>query len=139
MPRGMGRGWGHCQGGWGQPRRIRRFLEPALLLLLHHGPAHGYALTEGMSALGLETYPMEMSAVYRVLYDLEAQGMVTSHQDSAHTAGPPRRVYALTPEGDRYLAAWVEELRLTDALLHRFLEAYDRHLVQHQEQRGEPE
>lgn len=138
MPGGTGHGWGRGQGGRGGPRRIRRFLEPALLLLLRKGPAHGYALADGLRDLGMEAYPMEISAVYRILYDLEATGMVTSQQDAANTAGPPRRVYAITPEGDRYLASWVEELRLTDAMLHRFLANYESHHEAQEEQKGNP-
>ena len=35
-----------------RPRRIRRFVEPAVLLLLHSGPMHGYGLLDGLAALG---------------------------------------------------------------------------------------
>lgn len=122
--------WRHGFGG-ARPRRIRRFVEPALLLLLHGNPTHGYGLLEGLRQLGLEEYPVDISAIYRILYDLEANGMVVSRQDAAPSAGPPRRVYALTGLGDAYLSAWVEDLRLTDRLLHRFFEAYDAHQVLH--------
>jgi DNA-binding PadR family transcriptional regulator len=115
----------------GQPRRIRRFIEPALLLLLHCTPTHGYALVEGLKGLGLDRYPVDMSAIYRILYDLEASGILSSSQDSESTAGPPRRVYALTEAGDGYLRAWVQDLRETDEILHCFLEAYDAHQLGH--------
>jgi len=107
-------------------------MEPALLLLLHGKPAHGYALVEGLRQLGLETYPTDVSAIYRILYDLEANGMLVSNQDAERTAGPPRRVYELTGAGDAYLQAWVEELHETDRLLHRFLDAYDTHRKEHE-------
>jgi PadR family transcriptional regulator PadR len=114
-----------------RPRRIRQFIEPALLLLLHGGPNHGYGLIEGLRDLGLEDYPVDPSAVYRILYDLEAQGILTSTQDAEQSAGPPRRVYRLTEAGDVYLSAWMEELRATDRMLHRFLDAYDTHQREH--------
>jgi DNA-binding PadR family transcriptional regulator len=107
-------------------------LEPALLLLIHRSPAHGYALAEGLRELGLEAYPTDISAIYRILNELEAQGLVVSNQDAAQSAGPPRRVYALTEQGDVYLRAWVEDLRETDRLLHRFLQAFDAHQQEHQ-------
>lgn len=113
------------------PRRIRRFLEPALLLLLHQQPAHGYALIEGLNRLGMQAYPADASTVYRVLYDLEARGMVTSTEAAGESAGPPRRVYRLTGAGDDYLRAWVEELRETDRVLHNFLAAYESHRQEH--------
>jgi len=114
------------------PRRIRRFLEPALLLLLHRNPSHGYGLAEGLRDMGLGAYPTDMSALYRILYDLEERGMVVSRRETKDTAGPPRRVYELTEEGDAHLSEWVEELRHTDRLLHRFFDAYEAHLTEHE-------
>ncbi len=119
--RGGGRG-GH---GGGRPRRIRRFLEPAVLLLLHRGPNHGYGIAAELVELGLENYPVDGSVVYRVLYSLEEQGMVASTRDAVESAGPPRRVYRITPEGDAYLRAWVDDLRETERMLRRFVDLYD--------------
>ena len=127
MPRRCAYRRGICGNGI-QPRRISRFLEPALLLLLHRRAAHGYALIEGLDQLGMEAYPADVSAIYRILYDLEDAGMITSTRETEQTAGPPRRVYALTEQGEAYLAAWVQELEETDRLLHRFLDAYREHV-----------
>lgn len=111
--------------GRGGPRRISRFIEPALLLLLAREPVHGYGLMEGLHSLGFEDYPVDYSAVYRTLRGLEEGGMVQSTWDVEVTAGPPRRVYTVTPEGRTHLATWVDELRATDRILHTFLQAYD--------------
>jgi len=127
MPRRCAYRRGMCAAGI-QPRRISRFLEPALLLLLHRQASHGYALIEGLDKLGMEAYPADVSAIYRILYGLEDAGMVTSTRETEQTAGPPRRVYELTEEGETYLAAWVLELEETDRLLHRFLDAYREHM-----------
>ncbi|MGI6366801.1 MAG: PadR family transcriptional regulator [Anaerolineae bacterium] len=132
MERGITGGWhgrGHGRGPGGhaagpRPRRIRRFVEPAVLLQLQRAPAHGYALLEGLQELGLEGYPLEVSSVYRVLYHLEEQGMLTSSESSEGSGGPPRRVYALTDEGCALLHQWAVDLRLTAQILQRFLEAY---------------
>jgi PadR family transcriptional regulator, regulatory protein PadR len=128
----MGRGRGWAAEDAPRPRRIRRFLEPAILLLLHESPAHGYALIEGLRSLGLESYPTDMSTIYRILYSLEEGGMLVSTQESAPSSGPPRRVYALTERGEDHLSTWVAELRETDRLLHRFLQAYDAHRREHE-------
>lgn len=125
MPRGYGR---RMMGGCPQPRRISRFLEPALLLLLYEKPSHAYALVNNLDTLGMEAYPADISAIYRILYDLEAQGMITSSVEAEGSAGPPRRIYTLTEAGEVYLKAWVQELRQTDQMLHRFLEVYDAHV-----------
>ena len=123
-----GRGRHGSQGGEPYPQRIRRFVEPALLLLLHMRPRHGYGLIEGLQMVGFGNYPVDTSAIYRILRQLETAGMVTSRWDTESTAGPPRRVYCLTDDGNQYLAAWVGDLRATDSILHRFLDAYDMHM-----------
>jgi PadR family transcriptional regulator PadR len=70
--------------------------------------------------------------VYRILRQLEEEGIVVSDWETEGTGGPPRRVYRLTEKGDGYLADWVADLRETDRLLHTFLDAYD---AQHREGR----
>ncbi len=113
------------------PRRIQRFLEPCLLLLLHCDEAHGYELIEGLSPFGFEQNPVDLSTVYRMLRGLEEQGLVTSRWDT-DSGGPARRLYRITQEGDRYLAWSVGDLRETDRVLHHFLETYDTHMAVHQ-------
>ncbi len=127
----MHRGRGHHRGPGGHgdpahPRRIRGFVEPALLLLLHQGDTHGYDLASGLEGVGLDQYPVDPSTVYRVLRRLEHRGMILSAWDTEGASGPPRRVYRLTEEGREYLTAWVADLRATDDMVHRFLGAYDR-------------
>jgi poly-beta-hydroxybutyrate-responsive repressor len=112
--------------GGAYPRRIARFVEPALLLLLRQSPSHGYGLMEGLKGLGFEDYPVDFSAVYRTLRSLEEAGMVGSDWDLKVSAGPPRRVYTITPDGEAHLALWVDDLRATDRVLHAFLDAYAR-------------
>ena len=119
----------HGRGGRGPgPQRIQGFVEPTLLLLLHMGPMHGYGLLERMGELDLADYPVDSSMIYRTLRSLENSGMVASAWDVEETAGPPRRVYRLTEEGDAYLGEWIADLRATKQALQRFLDAYDRHM-----------
>lgn len=109
------------------PRRIHRFVEPCLLLLLHRDRTHGYDLLEGLKEFGFEENPVDSSVVYRALREMETQGLVTSTWDTTGR-GPPRRVYRITAEGDRYLANWISDLQETDRVLHHFLAAYDEHM-----------
>lgn len=125
MPRGHR--WRGRRGGGPCPRRIHRFVEPCLLLLLHRDRTHGYDLLEGLNEFGFEENPVDSSVVYRALREMEAQGLVTSTWDTTGR-GPPRRVYRITAEGDRYLANWVGDLQETDRVLHHFLAAYDEHM-----------
>lgn len=134
--------WGRGREGKACPRRIYRFVEPCLLLLLHHGPAHGYELAERLGALGLGEppeegqglpSPVDSSMVYRALRAMEEQGLVVSAWDTTASSGPPRRVYRLTPLGDQFLASWVADLRETVRLLEAFLGEYEEHMKQDQE------
>lgn len=129
MPHGRRR-WRDGQAKEACPRRIHRFLEPCLLLLLHCDEAHGYELLEGLKEFGFEENPVDLSTVYRMLRDLEEHEFVTSRWDTAN-AGPARRLYQITDDGDRYLAHWINDLRETDRVLHHFLKTYDTHMEAH--------
>jgi poly-beta-hydroxybutyrate-responsive repressor len=105
------------------PRRIARFLEPCLLLLLRGDASHGYNLVDALSQFGFAPGTIDASVVYRMLREMEVGGWVTSQWDTAGS-GPPRRVYQVTPEGEAYLAAWVDDLRHTREELDRFIAFY---------------
>lgn len=130
MPYGRRR-WTDEQGEVPCPRRIQRFLEPCLLLLLHCDEIHGYELLESLNPFGFTENPVDLSTIYRLLRDLEDKGLVVSRWDTSN-AGPARRLYHLTEKGDLYLTRWVEELRETDRVLHSFLDTYDAHMKAHQ-------
>ncbi len=120
--RGQGKGW-----RWrGCSRRAVRFLEPTLLLLLHHNPAHGYTLLERLTEFGLEG--LNPSVVYRALRDMEGRGWISSTWDEEQTHGPPRRVYRLTDLGDEALGLWTQDLQETRGLIDRLVGAYSRHM-----------
>ena len=123
MP-GKGRGQRWRQKGYS--RRAVRFLEPTLLLLLHHGPAHGYTLIDQLSGFGLEN--IDPSAIYRALRDMEKKGWVTSTWDEEQTQGPPRRVYRLAVLGDEVLRRWTQDLRETRRMMDHILNTHARHM-----------
>jgi len=117
--RGANLGGGSC------PRRISRFLEPCLLLLLREDATHGYNLLEALHRFGFTPGTVDASVVYRILREMEEAGWVSSQWDTAGS-GPPRRVYQVTPSGDEYLAAWISDLRCTRDEIDQFIEAYIR-------------
>jgi PadR family transcriptional regulator PadR len=118
-----------CRRRWrGRARGINRFVEPCLLLLLHRDETHGYDMLERLQEFGFGEDAVDSSVVYRHLRDMEDQGYVVSTWDT-EGGGPPRRVYQLTPEGDTYLAWWINGLRSTREVLDRFLRAYDAHMT----------
>lgn len=116
------------RGGWrwqGCSRRAVRFMEPTLLLLLHHSPAHGYTLLERLEEFGLGG--LNPSVVYRALRDMEERGWVTSFWDKEQAQGPPRRVYRLTALGDEALKLWAQDLEETRGLIDHLLASYRHH------------
>jgi poly-beta-hydroxybutyrate-responsive repressor len=103
-----------------------RFLEPTLLLLLHHGPGHGYTLIDGLEDYGLQD--VDPSAVYRALRGMEEKGWVASSWDEEQSQGPPRRVYRLTELGDEVLRWWIQDLKETRGMIEEVLQTYHRHM-----------
>jgi PadR family transcriptional regulator PadR len=120
------------RGGKRRGRRAVRMLEPVLLLLLHHGPAHGYTLRERFDEFRLGD--LDSSMVYRALRDMEERAWVTSTWDEEQTQGPPRRVYRLTAQGDEMLRQYVQDLEEARAMIDHLLSTYNRHM-----ERGEGE
>jgi PadR family transcriptional regulator, regulatory protein PadR len=126
MPRRRwGSGWGAGPPGGACPRRISRFLEPCLLLLLRVDASHGYNLMEGLQQFGFVQGTVDASVVYRVLREMEQGGWVSSEWDTAGS-GPPRRVYQVTRDGEEYLGWWIADLRRTRDEIDQFIETYAR-------------
>ena len=92
-----------------------------MLLLIAEEPSHGYQLVKALS--GLHFGPVDRPSVYRVLAQLEADGLVEAWSD-APVAGSMRRVYGLTADGGRVLRAWMgiikEERDALDGVLRRY-------------------
>lgn len=118
------------------PRQIRkrrhvcraavRILEPALLLLLYSGPAHGYTLLEQLRRFDMGD--LDPSVVYRALRGMEQKGWVASVWSQEQTHGPPRRVYQLTELGAGRLNRCTQELQDARAVIDHLLNAYKQHV-----------
>jgi PadR family transcriptional regulator PadR len=100
---------GRRGGGRGRGRWRIRFLQSCLLMLLHREPGYGYNLMDGLEEFGFDPKEMDISIVYRALRNLEAEGLVHDSWDEV-SLGPQRRVYRLTPEGEKMLAEWLLDL-----------------------------
>lgn len=102
----------------------RETVKPTVLLLLRGRRAHGYALLEQLEALGVPV--REPGGFYRVLRKLEGSDLIRSRWEPP-ASGPARRVYQLTPKGERELAVLADALerqhRLMSTHVRRFQEA----------------
>ncbi len=87
----------------------RHFILPAILLLLSEQPGYGYGLVPRLREFRFGH--VDRPAVYRALAQLEGDGLVkASPQDPklpGPTAGQSRRVYLVTPLGERVLRVWM--------------------------------
>lgn len=92
------------------PRRMRPFLEPAILILLNESASHGYKILEDLSAFDMQG--MNASMVYRMLARMERFEWIESSLEESEKTGPARKSYQLTNEGKEILKHWTEKLEL---------------------------
>jgi DNA-binding PadR family transcriptional regulator len=112
-----GRSTGRRQARW-------RFTTPAVLLLLHAGPAHGYDLLARLPGVfPRAAEPPDPGTFYRLLRTIEADGALESSWDTTQ-GGPARRVYALTDAGREQLEWWSLQIEREIEALQRFQTAY---------------
>jgi poly-beta-hydroxybutyrate-responsive repressor len=115
---GESRGNGRRADAQPQPRM---WLQPFLLLALEQWQSHGYELIRRMSSFGFEA--LDRGSVYRILRQLEKDGLVSSGWDTSKD-GPARRLYALTDAGRAYLNVWAASLRGYQSMLDQFFTLY---------------
>src|SRR5215470_11045041 len=88
------------------PQLRRGALEYCVIALLRQRPRYGFDLVRELSeADGLLT---SEGTIYPLLSRLRRDGLVTTSWQESE-AGPPRRYYALTPDGQTALRRFVED------------------------------
>ena len=94
-----------CVGG-----TLDKLVQPAVLAVLAEGPMHGYRLAQRLGAMpSFAGHKPDPSGVYRHLKSMGGRGLVVFSWDSSQ-AGPAKRIYRITPEGQRCLDRWVRTL-----------------------------
>jgi PadR family transcriptional regulator PadR len=99
----------------------RRFILPAILLLLSEKPGYGYGLVPRLKEFHF--IHVDRPAVYRALAQLEQDGLVEASAQNP-IAGQARRVYSVTPQGERALRGWMGVIKEEHALLGRVIRRY---------------
>ncbi len=69
-------------------------------------PMYGYQIAKRLEREGEGVLSGKQSALYPVLRNLGAAGLLDSHVEPS-VAGPPRRYYCITPAGREVLREWV--------------------------------
>ena len=95
-----------------QARKFQRELSAGLtaLVLLSvlaeaDADLYGYEIAKRLSADSLPAAPFKQGALYPVLRNMSAAGLLASRVVPSYS-GPPRRYYRITPLGREVLAAW---------------------------------
>ncbi len=99
----------------------RRFMLPAILLLLSEQPGYGYGLVPRL--VEFRFGHVDRPAVYRALAQLERDGLVQVSADDRQP-GQARRIYSVTPLGERVLRVWMGVIREEHAHLGEVIRRY---------------
>ena len=75
-------------------------------------PMYGYQIAKRLEQVGEGVLAGKQSALYPVLRNLEAAGLLESFVEPS-TSGPPRRYYRATPLGRIALGEWAAAWRAT--------------------------
>ncbi|HEX6513189.1 MAG TPA: PadR family transcriptional regulator, partial [Chloroflexota bacterium] len=94
-----------------------------VLLILAQGRSYGYGIRQRLEDEFAYERAADPGALYRLLREMEAAGLIESSWDIAET-GPARRYYQLTPVGREELHKGAERLRKTAKRIKRFLDLY---------------
>lgn len=82
---------------------VRGVLDMCLLAMLREQPGHAYELGHRLQAAGLgET---SYGTIYPLITRLRRLGLLTEHSEPSD-AGPPRKVFGLSRQGQKALEAW---------------------------------
>jgi poly-beta-hydroxybutyrate-responsive repressor len=103
--------------------KAERYIQASILMGLRCKPSYGYEIIQSIQEFGFVDGPAPPGMIYRHLRDLEAGGLVVSSWET-EGAGPAKRVYQLTPEGEEALALWAEYMKGQAQKLTRFINAY---------------
>jgi PadR family transcriptional regulator PadR len=99
----------------------RRFILPAILLLLTEQPGYGYGLVPRLKEFHFGH--VDRPAVYRALAQLEDDGLVQASAQNP-IAGQARRVYSVTGLGERILRIWMGVIKEEHDYLGQALRRY---------------
>lgn len=75
-------------------------------------PMYGYQIAKQLERFGDGVLSGKQSALYPVLRNLGAAGLLDSHVEPS-VSGPPRRYYRLTEQGQLALREWAAAWRAT--------------------------
>jgi len=103
--------------------KLRGHLETMILSKLERGEAHGLEILRSLEESGCGLLRLKEGSLYPALYRLEAAGEIKAvwEKDSQGRRGARRRIYCLTPKGQRTLdkgrSEWQQFVRIVGGIL----------------------
>lgn len=101
-----------------QTQMMKGILDGCLLAVIKEKECYGYELAEILSEYGFGT--ISEGTIYPLLLRMQREGLVTSVRKDS-TAGPKRKYYSLTPEGEteleEYLIRWNQLEKSVNAVI----------------------
>lgn len=97
------------------------YLRACILVLLAEEAGYGYELSDHLPYLAAAGH--DKSQRYRLLRQMERDGLVVSHWDESEV-GPARRVYSITRQGLEWLDLLVPSIETIRRSMTRFLRRY---------------
>ena len=106
-------------------KTLERLIRPAILLILTDGTLYGYKIIQRLAKTRMfKNQKPNVAGVYRCLKTMAAEKLVVASWGLSK-AGPAKRLYTLTEQGEKCLASW-------SITLHGYREALDELLARAQ-------
>ena len=93
-------------------KSLSRLTQPSILAVLARSdkPVHGYLIIQEMTSGPMfNGNAPDPTGIYRILKQMENNGLVTSEWDTSES-GPAKRCYNLTDDGRACLRRWIDAL-----------------------------
>ena len=110
-----------CKGDY-----LDKFIQPAILAMIHEKPAYGFYLLAEMESRDLVD-KVDATGFYRTLRKLEEDGKLSSEWQ-IEEGEKPKKVYTITDSGRACLNNWKKTLHEYIGLLSRISDAVDQSL-----------
>jgi transcriptional regulator len=99
---------------------LKGTLEMLTLKLLTEGPMHGWGLSIRLREISRDVFDVNQGSLYPALQRMRRQGWIVAEWRASEN-NRRARYYSITREGERQLAAEVEEWQRTSGAVNRVL------------------
>ena len=105
---------------------LDKLIQPRILVLLskHHKQLHGYRIIELLNDKSFFNEPIDSTGIYRTLNLMETKKLLSSEWE-INAAGPAKKVYQITEDGESCLINWIGTLEKYQESITQILEIHE--------------